>query len=108
MLSNIIGQLIQNKTSAVLRTLNPEMFGPLVEFYITVTDQDGRPCQQRCLNSKGTYENCEERPIRLSSHEFIVFSDPIEFHEVLTIVFVWNDDSQSIHLSNTLPLSDKE
>uniref|UniRef100_A0AAF5PQC2 Uncharacterized protein n=1 Tax=Wuchereria bancrofti TaxID=6293 RepID=A0AAF5PQC2_WUCBA len=75
------GQLIQNKTSAVLRTLNPEMFGPLVEFYITVTDQDGRPCQQRCLNSKGTYENCEERPIRLSSHEFIVFSDPIEFHE---------------------------
>nr|CTP81242.1 Bm9877 [Brugia malayi] len=78
---SIKGQLIQNKTSAVLRTLNPEMFGPLVEFYITVTDQDGRLCQQKCLNTKGTYGNCEERPIRLSSHEFIVFSDPIEFHE---------------------------
>ncbi|VDN89585.1 unnamed protein product [Brugia pahangi] len=83
---SIKGQLIQNKTSAVLRTLNPEMFGPLVEFYITVTDQDGRLCQQKCLNTKGTYGNCEERPIRLSSHEFIVFSDPIEFHETQNLL----------------------
>ncbi|VDK64691.1 unnamed protein product [Onchocerca ochengi] len=77
----IKGELIQGKTSAIIRTLNPELFGPLVEFYITVTDRNERPCKQRCLNNKGSYGNCEDRPIRLPSHEFIVFSDPIDFYE---------------------------
>ncbi|VDO39238.1 unnamed protein product [Onchocerca flexuosa] len=83
----IKGELIQEKTSAVIRTLNPELFGPLVEFYITVTDQNERPCEQRCLNNKGSYGNCEDRPIRLSSHEFIVFSDPIDLYEVMFVSY---------------------
>ncbi|CAG9532667.1 unnamed protein product [Cercopithifilaria johnstoni] len=77
----IKGQLVQGKTSAIIRTLNPEIFGPLVEFNIAVNDQHGQPCRQKCLNNKGSYGNCEDRPIRLTSHEFIAFSDPIEFYE---------------------------
>uniref|UniRef100_A0A0R3RY54 MANSC domain-containing protein n=1 Tax=Elaeophora elaphi TaxID=1147741 RepID=A0A0R3RY54_9BILA len=77
----IKGELIQRKTSAIVRTLNPEIFGPLVEFSVAVNDQYGKPCQQKCLNRKGSYGNCENRPIRLASHEFTIFSDPIEFYE---------------------------
>lgn len=69
------------------------MFGPLVEFYITVTNQHGQPCQQRCLNRKGSYGICEDGPIRLSSHEFNIFSDPIEFYEVM-----FNDFSRPMFL----------
>lgn len=77
----IKGQLSPETTMGIARTLNPEMFGPLIEFNMTVSDRHGHRCQQRCLSSKGNYDLCEDRPIRLSSHEFIAFSDPIDVYE---------------------------
>ncbi|VDN07443.1 unnamed protein product [Thelazia callipaeda] len=70
----------QSSTSAVLRTLNPDLFGPLVEFNVTVNGTNGRPCQQKCMNNKGMYESCEHHTIRLSSRKFSKFSDPIKFY----------------------------
>uniref|UniRef100_A0A915PFK3 Uncharacterized protein n=1 Tax=Setaria digitata TaxID=48799 RepID=A0A915PFK3_9BILA len=82
----IEGQLIQHTTSATVRTLNPELFGPLVEFNVIVTNHNGSLCQQKCLNNKGFYRQCKDRPIRLSSREFLAFSDPIEYHEKHTVM----------------------
>ncbi|VDM46737.1 unnamed protein product [Toxocara canis] len=75
------GRLVPGTTIGLVHTLDPELHAPLVEFRITVTDRMGRECEQRCLNDKGFYERCDRNSVRLTSHEFIAFSDPIETHE---------------------------
>uniref|UniRef100_A0A915BAY6 Uncharacterized protein n=1 Tax=Parascaris univalens TaxID=6257 RepID=A0A915BAY6_PARUN len=75
------GRLVPGTTIGLVHTLDPELHAPLVEFRITVTDRIGRECEQRCLNEKGSYERCDRNSVRLTSHEFIAFADPIETHE---------------------------
>ncbi|MFH4980112.1 hypothetical protein AB6A40_006821 [Gnathostoma spinigerum] len=75
------GRQVEGSTAAVVSTLNPETYGPLVEFHLSVFDNKGLKCQQTCLTHRGTYSTCNRDTLRLTSREFRVYSDPIEFYE---------------------------
>ena len=70
-------------TGALVRTLNPEIAGPFVEFKIRVENRYGSPCKQMCLDSKQRYRRCARRVVRLSAYQ--KFSDPILYFKVSTI-----------------------
>ncbi|KAF8359975.1 hypothetical protein PRIPAC_94970 [Pristionchus pacificus] len=59
----------------VAKVPDPELSGLVVEFDISVTDQQNHKCEQFCLNKSGSYKPCIRNSVKIS--QYPDFSDPI-------------------------------